>query len=217
MKRVNPFRHIITNRYLILLLSALLFSCKAETPVQLTNGYTVDSTIMNDVYAKLSPYSKQANAWLSYSIYAGDTVLFTTADTALPGLAFTTVADSGCGIVASTGIDDGEGFKLIFHNDSAWAMFYMHSNTGYASFRTHPQNYLVPELDVQCIQSKITLSKHVECTNGELIGGMVELESSPFYITDANGEHKVFSRLKAYFLSEPLPIINKQYKTLQKQ
>lgn len=217
MKRVNPRSHIITpNRYLMLLLSALLFSCKAITPVQPPHGYTVDGNIIHDVQAKLTPYNKQANAWLSYTIYAGDTILFTTADTALLGLAFTTVADSFCGIVASSGIDDGEGFKLFFHKDSTWVSFYMHSQTGYAAFRAVPENYFAPELDVPCRQSKITLSKQVLYTSGEVIGGKVELESKPFYITDANGEHKVFSRLVAYFLSEPLPVINKQYKTLQK-
>lgn len=176
--------------------------------------YKVDSSVVSTINQKIAPFNGKSNASISFVMYEGDKAIISDDNTA--ALSFTSFSKNVVAIDCLNGTNDGFGFFLMLSKDSSLVNFKVLSRNESVSFKSSQQSAASPELLVKCVNSRVTLAREPGYVQGEVIEGIVELESEYFYEVRANKERKVKFRVEAYFKSEPVPVTNNQYKTLVK-
>lgn len=202
--------------FLPTLLSVIGLTSCGQFPKTNKTSYTVDNSIVSEVKRKIEQFNKQANSNISFIIFENNKKVVTSEQKGEPGLSFTTFIDNSVSIECLNGIEDGFGFSLVINPDTAILRFKVISNSDQVQFRLLENESLQPEVLVRCLTNNITLANPLQIKTGEVIEGKVELESDNFYEVSKEGKRKLKFKLVVYFQSEPLPIIDKQYKTLKK-
>lgn len=189
-----------------------LLSCKPHSTL-----YLVDEQINYTTIEKLKPYNKMANAVLYFSIKVDGKETFNNMNDGEPGLAFTTFFDLDNVMVIDcvNGIDDAIGFSILVAPDSLFVKHKMRSSSTSLMYKFSKDEIPFLEGAIGVKNHKVVLGAS-KYKSGEVACGYVELSSNPYYQLINDVEQKVEVDMKAYFLSEPLPVYNREYKTLQK-
>ncbi len=211
MKQNNIKLTTVSLYFLLIVLSA----CSQGQPKN-GNFFSIDKSLEKEVESKLSSYSRKSNACMEIEIEP-DSVPFTAnAQKGQPGLSFTTFSNSTAGIECLNGIDNGIGFSMIVSKDTTIIKCKVLSNDPDLLFNFQPNDALQPELLIPIKSGKVTFANLPKFKKQEVIKGKVELESQPYYEHSSGNVRKLKVKLVSYIQSEPLPIVDGKYKTLQK-
>ena len=191
----------------LVIIGSLSASAQSKHPV-----YTVDNTIATEIDKKIEPFQGKYNANLSFIVYENGREVIKKDNK--PALSFTSFSNNIVAVDCLNGTNDGFGFFLMIGKDTSFINFKVLSKSDSILFRSANASALQPELLVNCVNSKVTLAQAPMFVQGEVIQGLVDLESEPFYEVRNNKERKVNFRIVAFFKSEPTPVNKNQYKTL---
>lgn len=199
--------------FLSLLIIGLFSSC--EQPKRSKSAiYKIDSSVISTVNQKIAAFNGKSNACISFVMYEGDRAIIKEDNTA--ALSFTSFSKNIIAIDCLNGTNDGFGFFLMIGRDSSLVNFKVLSRNDSVLFKASEASTASPELLVKCMTSRVRLAREPGYVRGEVIQGIVELESEYFYEVRREKERKVKFKIEAYFKSEPVPVIDNKYKTLVK-
>jgi hypothetical protein len=173
--------------------------------------FSIDKTIHSEVDKRIKQFNKQANSNISYKIYDGDKIIKTSNSFGEPSLSFTTFVENSILINCLNGVEEGLGFDLILSDDTILLNFKLLSKFDENSL----EQDIPPEILVECLSYKIALADKPNFTKGELVEGKIELESEYYTAVTGKEKRKLKCTIEAYFRSEPLPIIDGKYLTLE--
>jgi hypothetical protein len=201
------------NKFLVACLITLSSCTSAQHKRQF---YTVDKTVESRVEKEIEQYNRKGNANIYFKLYEnGDLVAQGDSD-GESGLTFTTFVDDAIGINCSNGVDNGYGFAMVLSNDTSFIKFVASSLTGGFLFKLQEQDAPQPEITVNCTNYSATLAGEPTGKKDQIVAGEVQLRSQPFIEINGDKQRTISFELHVYFKSEPLPVINHQYKTLTK-
>lgn len=200
----------------IVLSLLICFSSCAQKKESQNASYTIDSSIVSEISRKIEPFNGQANANISFVIYENDKEIVHSNEPGEAALSFTCLSDNTLMVDCLNGVNDGFGFSLVIGKDTSFIKFKVVSNNDNVLFKPSKNTILQPELLVNCSSRKVLLAHNPTFASGEVIQGKVELDSEPFYEVSNGKERRLKFRVKSYFKSEPLPVNNREYKTLKK-
>ena len=201
--------------YFTITVLIMLLDLSSYAQARITNKkeLTIDTTIRSEVDKHISQFKRQANSNVSYSIYEGDKIIKTSNALGEPGLSFSSFIENTTVINCLNGIEEGIGFDLILSKDTTLLRFKLVSALNEESLRQG----IPPEISVECISYKIVLADKPTFAKGELVVGKIELESDYFYIMVGEEKRQLKCKSEVYFRSEPLPIKDGKYLTLDKK
>lgn len=177
------------------------------------DSVTIDKTIHEEINKHINPFNKEANSCVIYRIYDGDKIINQSKINGDPGLSFTFFDDKNIVVTCLNGIDDGLGFSLLLNKDTSILQFRIVSKPE----DTIKGSEILPEKLVRCKSQGIRLIKQPKFERGEIIEGKISLESDEFLEMINNEERTLRCVLEVWFRSEPMPIIEGKYKTLEKK
>lgn len=191
---------------------ATIYSCKK--PEENTSSYLkIDKNLSEEIETKLANYNKHFNCEIEYSRYENDDLVEKSKTT--PALSFTRLIDNVTTVTGFSGIDEGFGFILIITKDTT--MIKTNVESTQPIFKLKENDTPQFGLFIPCKYQKVMVVNKPKFNNEEIISGKIELKSDNYYEMINNEFKSVRLEMKAYFISEPLPIVNKEYKTLVKQ
>lgn len=198
----------------LLLLSLVLLSCTPEPANKAL--IEVDAALEVRIKNKLEPYSGGSNANMMIQVIPDSSAFRTTAPADEPGLSFTTFTDNTIVIDCLNGIESGVGFSLLVSKDTIILKCKVLSDNPDLLFSLSPGDKPQPELLVPCSTGKVTFANAPRFEKGEIILAKVELESKSFIEHSNDNQRTLKVKLVGYLRSEPLPIVDGQYKTLKR-
>lgn len=198
--------------FAVLFLMIELSSCAQSTKSN-KKAFTIDQAIHSEVESRISKFNKQANSNISYKIYDEDKVIMTSSSSGEPSLSFTTFVENNIVINCLNGVEEGLGFDLILSEDTAILKFKFLSKFDENSL----EQGILPEGSVECLSYKIVIADKPSFIKSESLEGKIELESDYYTAMVGKEKKKLKCKMEAYFRTEPLPIIDRKYLTLDRK
>ena len=205
----------MSNKILALVIGLLLFnffSSSAQNIRLKSQIYQIDSSVVAEIDKMIEPFKGKSNANISFAIYENEKEFIRKNN--LPALSLTSFSNNIVAVDCLNGVNEGLGFFLMISKDTSFVNLKVLSKSDSILFRSVKTSTLQPELLVNCESRKVILAHDPAFAQGEVIQGIVELESEYFYELRNNNEKKIKFWIKAFFKSEPIPINRNHYKTL---
>lgn len=199
--------------YILSILILTLCSCEKTLNKENSPVLTIDKKSKIEIENKLSNSNKQYNCLIEYNRYENDNLVKSEQSTS--ALSFTRFENNTATVTGFAGIDEGFGFILLIAKDTCIIRCEMESTK--EIFKLKENDTPSFGLYVPCKYQKATLIDQPKYNLGEIIKGKIEITSEDFY-EKINDQFKLVRiEMKAYFISEPLPLENGKYKTLIKK
>lgn len=178
------------------------------SPSQRSIGnYTVDSSIKREVDEQTVSMDGATTGAMTFTIYKDNSIISSTDSTpstvkGIQGMTYATLEGDTINITGFLGMSAGFGFHITLFKDTCIVRHLVKSDV--AIYKLHKSDSLSFGIYVPCASYKLTFVNKPQYKKGEIVEGIVELQSDT-YFEGANGEEHTYSvRLKGYFKTSPL-------------
>ncbi|MES2862733.1 MAG: hypothetical protein V4666_01305 [Bacteroidota bacterium] len=199
--------------YILIFLIFTFSSCVNSQKEDVSPVLIIDEESNKEIENKLSNSNNEYNCIIEYNRYENDDLVENNKVT--NALSFTRIEKETATITGFSGIDEGFGFILLVNKDTCMIKCEFESTN--EVFKLEKNHVPTFGLYVPCKYQKTTLIKKPKFESGEIIKGKIDLKSENFYEKINNEFKSVRIEMKAYFISEPMPLENGKYKTLIKK
>lgn len=198
--------------YIIIFFIFTFFSCVNSQKNEISPILIIDKESKIEIDNKLANSNHHYNCLIEYNRYENDNLV--ESNKVVSALAFTRLEKSTATITGFAGIDEGFGFILLVDKDSCSIRCELQSTKDIYKLKKND----VPTFGifVPCKYQKTTLIEKPKFESQEIIKGKIDIKSEDFYKKINEQFKSVRIEMKAYFISEPMPIENGKYKTLIK-
>ncbi len=194
------------NNIFFALISACIIqlSCSQQQKKADYGAYTVDGSIKNVVDKKISSSHDLNMGAMDFRIFENDSV---TADSWAKGqsiacMTLATLDGDTINITGFAGMFAGFGFQLALFKDTCIVRHFAKSDM--EMYKLKRSDSVTFGVSVPCKTYTLTLAHHPSFKKGEMVEGVVELESEDYYEEKNRTEQKDRVQLKVYFKTEQL-------------
>ena len=181
------------------------------------SAYQINGEIEEQIEEKVKTFNGVTKGSMDFKIYQNDSLI---ADTDSKGksiecLLMTNLTSDTVNITGFMGMFAGFGYQIELFNDTCLVSYFAISDA--EIYKLNKTDSLTFGVSVPCKSYKLTLTKKPIIKKGEIISGIVELESEEYFEVANGDENKYRVVLKGYFRTEPLQTLDDKLKQLEKK
>jgi hypothetical protein len=202
----------LTTLFTVFLFLALSSCGQNPGPVNY-HGYSVDNMVKKSVALKVKSFNGAAQSSMDFKMYENDSLI---ADTYATGkridecMTMTSLEGDSINITGWLGISAAFGYQIVLFRDTCIVVHFAQSDAEVYKLREHDS--LEFGVIVPCKHYTLTLSEKPNFKKGQVLEGVVELNSEDYYEV-ANGEEKRCKvQLTSYFRTAPIESLEDQVK-----
>src|SRR5690554_338825 len=201
-----------TTIFTFILINFLLSACgQTQTDVN-KSAYQINSEIEEQIEQKIKTFNGVSMGSMDFKIYQNDSLI---ADTDSKGksiecMLMTTLSGDTASILGFMGMFAGFGYQIDLFQDTCIVRHFAKSDA--EIYKLKKTDSLTFGVSVPCKSYKLTLTEKPTIKKGEIISGIIELESEDYYEVSNGDENKYRVVLKGCFRTEPLQTLDDKLK-----
>ncbi len=206
-----------TTIFTFMLISFLFSACGQTQSGSNASAYKINSEIEEQIEEKFKTFNGVTMGSMDFKIYQNDSLI---ADTDSKGksiecMLMTNLTSDTVNITGFMGMFAGFGYHIELFKDTCIVSHFAKSDA--EIYKLNKTDSLTFGVSVPCKSYKLTLTKKPIIKKGEIISGIVELESEEYFEVANGDENKYRVVLKGYFRTEPLQTLDDKLKQFEKK
>ena len=197
-----------TALFTFILINFLFSACGQTRTYGNKSTYQINSEVEEQIEQKVKTFNGVSMSSMDFKMYQNDTLI---ADTESKGksiecMLLTTLFGDTVSITGFIGMFAGFGYQIELFKDTCIVRHFAKSDT--EIYKLKKTDSLTFGVSVPCKSYNLILTEKPTITKGEIISGIVELESEDYFEVSNGDENKYRVVLKGYFRTEPLQTLD---------
>ena|SRR5690554_1041917 len=201
--------------FTLILIYFLFSACGQTKSDSFKNTYQFNSKIKKQIEQKVKTFNGVTMGSMDFKMYENDSLIV---DSDSKGKSIECILNSNLSgdtvsITGFMGMFAGFGYQIKLYKDTCIVSHFATSDA--EIYKLKKTDSLTFGVSVPCKSYSLTLTEKPTIKKGEIISGIVELESEDYFEVANGVENKYRVVLKGYFRTEPLQTLDEKYKNLK--
>jgi hypothetical protein len=184
----------------------LAFSACGPGPAPIAcKGYLVDKSVEQKVNSKIGAFHRKAQSFMDFKIYENDSLTWDSQETKKirdQCMTMTTLEGDTINIVVFLGMAAGFGYQIALFRDTCMVVHFAKSDA--EIYKLRENDSLEFGVNVPCKHYTLTLSERPNFKKGQVLNGVVDLDSENYFEVANGTEKRCRVQLTGYFRTDPV-------------
>jgi hypothetical protein len=203
--------------FAFILINFLFLACRQTKNNSNNEAYQIDIKIKEQIKQKVKTSGIVTMGSMDFKMYQNDSLIVDTysKDKSIDCRLITTLNGDTASITGFMGMFSGFGYQIGLFKDTCIVRHFAKSDT--EIYKLSKTDSLTFGVSVPCKSYKLTLVETPILKKGEIISGIIELESEDYFEVANGDENRYRIELKGYFKTEPLQTLDEKLKQYEKR
>ena len=201
--------------FTFILINFLFTACGQTKSDSFKSTYQINSKIKNQIDQKVKTFNGVTKGSMDFKMYENDSLIVDSDSfgKSIECMLNTTLSSDTVRIIGFMDMFAGFGYQIELYKDTCIVHHFATSDA--KIYKLKKTDSLAFGVSVPCKTYSLTLTEKPTIKKGEIISGIVELESEDYFEVANGDENKYRVVIKGYFRTEPLQTLDEKYKQLE--